>query len=46
MEKIIKNCRGLKKCNDGVNRMKKTNERDNFRMLLGFKENDIFQTKE
>ena len=42
MEKIIKNCRGVKKCNDGVKRMEKTNQRENFRMSLGFKENDIF----
>ena len=46
MEKIIKNCRGVKRCNDAINRMKKTNQRDTFRMLLRFKENDIFQTKE
>ena len=42
MEKIIKNCRGVKKCSDGVNRIEKENERENFRSLLGFKENDIF----
>ena len=41
MEKIIKNCRGVKKCNDGVNRMKKEEQRENFRSLLGFKEHDI-----
>ena len=46
MEKIIKNCRGVKTCNDGVNRMEKENQRENFRSLLGFKENDIFQRKE
>ena len=46
MEKIIKKCRGVKRCNDGINRMEKTNQRNNFRMLLGFQENDIFQTKE
>ena len=23
MEKIIKNCRGVRKCNDGINRLKK-----------------------
>ena len=40
MEKI-KNCGGVKKCNDGINRMKKEEQRDNFRVLLGFKENDI-----
>ena len=27
MEKIIKNCGGVKKCNDGVNRMKKKIQR-------------------
>ena len=31
--KIIKNCRGAKKCNDGINRMKKEEQRDNFRSL-------------
>ena len=46
MEKIIKNCRGVKRCNDGINKMEKTNQRDNFRILLVFKENGIFQTKE
>ena len=28
MEKIIKNCGGVKKCNDGVNRMKKKYRED------------------
>ena len=37
MEKIIKNCKGVKRCNDGINRMEKTNQKDNFRMLLRFK---------
>ena len=41
MEKTINSCRGVKKCNDGINRMKKEEQRDNFRTLLGFKENDI-----
>ena len=45
MEKIIKNCRGVKKCNDGVNRIEKEN-RENFRPLLGFKEHDIMLPKE
>ena len=45
-EKIIKNCRGVKRCKDGVNRMEKVNQRDNFRILLEFKENDIFPRKE
>ena len=41
MEKTIKNSRGVKKCNDGINRMEKEKQRDNFRTLSGFKENDI-----
>ena len=36
----------MKKCSVGVNRTEKENQRENFRSLLGFKENDIFQTKE
>ena len=36
MEKIIKNCRGVKKCNDGVNRLDKEDQRRDFRVLLGF----------
>ena len=46
MEKLIKNCRGVKKCNDGINRMKKEEQRDNFRTLLGFKENDTMNREE
>ena len=46
MEKITKNCRGAKRCTSGINRMEKTNQRDNFRMLFEFKQNDTFQTKE
>ena len=45
-EKMIKNCRGVKKCNDGVNRLDKENQRQNFRTLLGFKENEIYESKE
>ena len=41
MEKIIKNCRGVKKCNDDINRMKKEEPRENFRVALVFKEHDI-----
>ena len=33
MEKIIKNCRGVKKCNDGVNRLDKEDQRRDFRIL-------------
>ena len=39
-EKIMKNCRGVKKCKNGINRV------ENFRILLGFRENDIMLTKE
>ena len=46
MEKIIKNCRRVKKCKDGESRGKKEKERQNFRILLGFKENDIFLIKD
>ena len=46
MEKIIKNCRGVKKCNDGVNRLDKEDQRQDFRILLGFKENEIYERKE
>ena len=35
-----------KKWNDGVNRTKKNNQRKNFRPLLQFKENDIYESKE
>ena len=38
--------RGVKKCKDGINRIEKVNQRDNFRIILGFKENDIYQSKE
>ena len=46
MEKIIKNCRGIKKCNDGINRIEKEKQRENFRAILGFKGHDIMLTKE
>ena len=46
MENIIKNCRGVKKCNDGLNRLDKEDQRQNFRVLLGFKENEIHDRKE
>ena len=45
-EKTIKNCRGVKKCNDSINRLEKEKQREHFRTLLGFKENDIYQRKE
>ena len=46
MEKIIKNCRGVRKCNDGVSRLDKEDQRQNFRIILGFKENEIYERKE
>ena len=46
IEKIIKNCRGVKKSNDGISRMKKEEQRENFRILLGFKENDIMNREQ
>ena len=46
MEKIIKNCGGVKRCNDGVDRLDKENQRENFRQLLGFKENEVYESKE
>ena len=46
MEKIIKNCKGVKKCNDGINRMEKDKERKDLKIILGFKENDIYERKE
>ena len=45
-KKIIKNCRGVKKCNDGINMMEKEEQRKHFRALLGFKEHEIMLPKE
>ena len=45
-EKIIKNCRGVERCNDGINRLDKEKQRENSIQLLGFKENEIFERKE
>ena len=46
IEQIIRNCRGVKKCSDGINRIEKKWRRENFRATLGFKEQDIMLTKE
>ena len=46
IEKVIKNCRGVKKSNDGVKRLDKEKQRENFRKFLGFKENEVFENKE
>ena len=43
---LTKNCRGVEKCNDGINRTKKEKQRENFIATLGFKEHDIMLTKE
>ena len=45
IEKIIKNCRRVKKCNDGMNKMQKEDKRQKFWSLLGFKEH-VFESKE
>ena len=45
-KKIIKNCRGVKQCNDGINKFKKEEKREDFRLLLGFKEHDIMKVIE
>ena len=41
-EKMVKNCRSIK----GNDKLNKENQTENFRELLGFKENEIFETKE
>ena len=46
MEEVIKNCRGVKQCNDDITRVDKEKQIKNFRQLLAFKENKIFETKE
>ena len=46
VEKIIKNCRGVKKTKDGADGGDREQQRQNFRQLLGFKEHDMFLTKE
>ena len=46
IERIVKTCRGVKKCKDDTDRKEKEKQRENFRILLGFKKNDIYLTKE
>ena len=36
----------MKKCNDGVNRLDKEDQRQNCRILFGFNENEIYERKE
>ena len=38
--------KSIKQCNDKTSRLDKEKHRENFRQLLGFKENKIFETKE
>ena len=45
-EKIIKNCRAVKKTKDNLSRTCRENQRQNFRLTLGFAEHDLFLTKE
>ena len=40
-EKVIKSCRVVKQCNNGVNGLEKEKQRENFRTILDFKEHDI-----
>ena len=37
IERIVKTCRGVKKCKDDTDRKEKEKQRENFRILLGFK---------
>ena len=46
MEKISKSRRGVKQCNDGVNRLEKEKQREHFRTISGFKEYDIMNVTE
>ena len=43
---MIKSCRGVKQCNDGVNKLEKEKQRENFRTILGFKKHDIMNVTE
>ena len=45
-EKIIKNCRGVKKTTGNMSKSDKEKQRENFRLLLGFAEHDLLLTKE
>ena len=42
-----KNCKGVKKCNNyRINKVQNEKNREDFRNILGFKENDIYERKE
>ena len=45
MEKAIKNYRGVKKSDDGLNKLDKEKNRENFRLFFRFKENEIYESK-
>ena len=45
MERIIRNCKRENECKNDINREEKEKQRKNFRILLGFRENDLFLTK-
>ena len=46
VEKIIRNCRRVKRCNDAINRTEKEEQRKNFTAALGFTEHNIMMTEE
>ena len=45
-EKIIENCRRVKKTKYNLSRTRREDQRQNFRLLLGFAKHDLFLTKE
>ena len=45
-EKKIKNCRGVRRTKDNSSKSNRERQRQNFRLLLGFTEHDIFLSKE
>ena len=46
IEKMIKTYKYVKKCYDGINRIQKENQRQNFREMLQFNEKYIYTSKE
>ena len=45
MERVIKNCRGVKKTNDGVNKLDKEKQRGNFRNFWVLKKMNYLKVK-
>ena len=35
--KLIKSCKGVRRCNNGINRMQKEGSGEDFRIISGFK---------